>query len=221
MKSRPILMSAPMVLALLEGRKTQTRRVVKGAEQFPEIIRFEPWAIDEEVQRRESGIPLWFSREPDGTCREWGCNHGGPGDRLWVRETFNRSSVAHDGGIYRAVLYCADGAKIIFHSDQVLSLPSMRDRIPSIHMPRWASRIELEICAVTVQRLQDITEADILAEGVTVDRVAEWCKFPWSDMPTLHHAFEVLWDHLHGLGAWKANPWVWKIEFRAVESPGS
>lgn len=80
MKERPILFSAPMILALLEGRKTQTRRIVKGTEKFPNIINFNRAIVDDEPQYRDSGMPVWYSTEKDGTTREWGCKFGEVGD---------------------------------------------------------------------------------------------------------------------------------------------
>jgi hypothetical protein len=91
---------------------------------------------------------------------------------------------------------------------------------PSIFMPRWASRLTLEVEGARVERLQAITEADILAEGVTVDRVAAWTGIPWSDLPTLHDAWAAGWNHINGRrpGArWEDDPWVWVTTFRVLD----
>lgn len=152
--------------------------------------------------------------------------------RLWVKETWQALHVSVDpetghaddvesapkipkdnAGRWWSVAYAATDPAADEHKD---------DRgftwRPSIFMPRWASRITLEVTGVRVERVQDIGETDILAEGVTVDRVAEWTGTPWSDMPTLHHAWRVLWDSINADRApWASNPWVWAITFRRVQ----
>lgn len=134
------------------------------------------------------------------------CPYGAPGDRLWVRETWRMDQ--HGKG--SNVIYAADlderfrGGKGPWR--------------PSIFMPRSASRITLEITSVRVERLQDITEKDIIAEGVTVDVAAKMTGIPWSSLPTLHHAWEAGWDFINGKRApWASNPWVWVISFRRVQ----
>lgn len=134
-----------------------------------------------------------------------GCPYGQPGDRLWVREAWARDD--EDGQLmYRADVgrdLCADAWR------------------PSIHMPRWASRITLEVTAVRVERLQDISEADAQAEGV----IPKWepgCSgrlmdaFGGFSFRPAASAYAELWEQINGPGAWDANPWVWVVEFKRV-----
>lgn len=192
MAERPILFSAPMVQAILAGTKTQTRRVVKGK--------------------------YWFSDgRPDLELLR--CPYGVPGDRLWVRETFwvehdsdnFEMSPAFDCGINLAeddwarVWYCATDHEPNGEgpNDDWAQFYSKR---PSIHMPRWASRITLEVTGMRVERVQDISEDDVYAEGVGHGRVS----------PQLE--FQELWDSINarrGFG-WAVNPWVWCVEFRRL-----
>ena len=131
--------------------------------------------------------------------------YGKPGDRLWVRETWHDAS----SSLHSCALYRADG--IDLHWDKWT---------PSIHMPRWASRITLEITSVRVERLQDISEADALAEGIpSIDTPGAWTlPIPANpNLPAIYlGAFCKLWESINGPGSWAANPWVWAIEFRRV-----
>lgn len=174
MKERPILFSGPMVRAILEGRKTQTRRVVKP----------QPAHI--------AGIGTVLNID---TITGKACPYGKPGDRLWVRETWD--GVRLDGG-GALVSYRADGDKPVTDDGRWH---------PSIHMPRWASRITLEVVSVRVERLQEISEEDAMAEGVAL---AENYRGPVAH-------FASLWEQINGLGSWNANPWVWVVEFRRVQ----
>jgi hypothetical protein len=228
MKERPILFSGPMVRAMLVGTKTQTRRVVKHKrEQPPE------WATyaDEvhNIGRTKSNIFRWSEEQTPGqplkSLRRWPGSdvhdwyaipspYGKPGDRLWVRETLKR----RDSGEWE---YAADHAPVELHADDPRA-PSMiswahhkeGSTCVSIHMPRWASRITLELTAVRVERLQDITEADAAAEG--------WEKQPErSQDPEVHYDaardwYADLWDTINGKGSWAENPWVWVVEFRRL-----
>lgn len=176
-RERPILFSAPMVSAILASTKTQTRRAVKG------------WAL-EWLQ------PGMFTPEYVALPDNRACPYGQPGDRLWVREAFGVDD--EDGSI----LYWADPdtAQAAQHAK------ACEDRFPrcrpSIHMPRTACRITLEITSVRVERLHDISEADALAEGP-----AAHCDGPW-------HAYRSLWTLINGPASWDANPWVWVVEFK-------
>lgn len=209
--SRPILFSAPMVLSILEDRKTQTRRIVKPQPQW------------------DGKWFSWDGHAPNskyGACGgnglhavQWmssSCPYGRAGDSLWVRETHTIVGSIDPGWvIYRASGYENECRRHKFDSPPPETTIKWK---PSIFMPRWASRLTLRIANVRVERLHDINETDILAEGVTVDRVAKWCNTPWSSMPTLHHAWQVLWEHINGHESWAANPWVWVIEFKRVET---
>lgn len=176
MKERPILFSAPMVRALLEGRKTQTRRIVK----LP--------------AKDGSGDNRFVFDDAEGRKRFIDCPYGEPGDRLWVRETWRPAQV--DGMAWYAAT-CGDETHERWK--------------PSIHMPRWASRITLEITGVRVEQLQDISESDAIAEGVTPsDMKAISC------LDRNYHAYFMLWESINGSGSWDLNPWVWVIEFRRI-----
>lgn len=199
-RERPILFSGSMVRAILEGRKTQTRRVVKGSDRFPLIQNFRPWIVDGEQQSRDSGIPLWISRSSIGLCQEWGCPFGKPRDRLWIRETF----FAYGENL---IHYKAD-------QDTDIALLAKESGLwnSPLRMPRWASRLTLEICSVRVERVQDISEDDAKAEGI----VRAVLSNTRTHAPTAKGAFEDLWDGINqkrGYG-WNSNPWVWVIEFR-------
>jgi len=167
MKERPILFSGPMVRAILEGRKTQTRRIVK-----PQPL-------------RDRGV-MAFN---DGEHPQMRCPYGKPGDRLWVRET-----------------WCPDVEPYTFRYKADGDEPLERWR-PSIHIPRWASRITLEVVSVRVERLQNISEDDALAEGITL---VERGTSPVDQ-------FNKLWESINGPGSWEANPWVWVVEFKRIE----
>jgi hypothetical protein len=235
---RPILFSAPMVRAILAGEKTMTRRPTKEA----------LWNSRAD-SHLESVRPGWEVRGgPASTHNDWvatfigggtmpggrwlrhaiACPFGAPGDRLWVRETMRLRDA---GKRSEAWTYAADGAEV--------SLPKGDPRIGamlawahhkegnacvSIHMPRWASRIDLEVTAVRVERLQSITEEDALAEGLRPLReqglrTIGQPGWQWGDGQGegTRDAFSVLWDDINGTKApWAANPWVWVVSFRRV-----
>jgi hypothetical protein len=213
MTERPILFSAPIIRALLDGRKSQTRRLVKAPLHEPLM---EPAFAP--------GIGIW--RGADGSKVR--CPYGAPGDRLWVKEGLMRGPPYYElvgapgpecGSCDESptIEYASDGATVGFVDPACGWEPYRwawkRARLPSIHMPRWASRITLEIVSVRVERLQDVSEEDARAEGV---EPAPFCK---AGRPTgLEHveAFENLWSDIHGPGSWEASPWVWVVEFRRV-----
>lgn len=170
MTDRPIIFSAPMVRALLYGRKTQTRRALKPPYGTLEYLGGETWR------------PI--------------CTKFFPGDRLWVRE----AHVLTPAG----VAYVADGA------DHYGAGGPLRKR-PSIHMPRWASRLTLHVTEVRVQRLHEISAEDVAAEGA-----CELAFMPPSEADTAEAraVFRSLWNSLHGPDAWDANPWVCAISFK-------
>lgn len=194
MRERPILFSSPMVRAVLSGAKTQTRRIVKplhmatvDAEQFPILAM---------------------------------CPYGSPGDQLWARETCRAEAIGDEG--LCGVRYVADGqfmpiANTREASDRWVQLYWYRGMegatVPPIHMPRWASRITLEITDVRVERLQDISEADAKAEGVSMPDGTPTPPDFWSYQQEFRH----LWEQINGPGSWDANPWVWAISFRRIE----
>jgi len=201
MKERPIPFSGEMVRAILEGRKTQTRRVVKPQPAGAAMMRF--------LSGKEAEV-VW--RDYGGQA--WRCPYGVPGDRLWVREGFGvciGQDVQHAAGIPRK----ENCGGIVYRAG-----PSLRCRCgrlnctdywrPSIHMPRWASRITLEVVGVRVERVQDITDDDAVAEGID----AEENKYDGHKIPRVN--FSGLWDSINekrGYG-WEVNPWVWIVEFK-------
>ena len=188
MKERPILFSGAMVRALLAGTKTQTRRVVKQKHL--------PWL--------ENSVLNFL----DGKWNQRPLPYGQPGDRLWVRETF-RGCRAYEVQGYapkdwgnKPIWFEADGTPPGRPEQWAL-----RSR-PSIHMPRWASRITLEVTGVRVERLHGITRGDAMAEG---------CPFPnMAQGPDPRDWYAELWGAINGPGNWDANPWVWVVEFRRL-----
>ena len=219
-KERPILFSALMVRAILDGRKTQTRRELQNQ---PTVIR-DPFPTTEDVKN------VFLFKESTGIYKCLGmknlidtCKFGKSGDRLWVRESWSTHAVFNDKKpsdlrTVNSYHYLADGA-----------VQTGKKR-PSIHMPRWASRIDLEITSVRVERLQEISEQDALAEGMTSSfirsgdtRVGGSSKLYGIDQDntfalTAKSAYEVLWEQINGQGSWDKNPWVWVIEFKRVDA---
>jgi len=220
MTEHPILFSAPMVRAILDGKKTQTRRVVKRQPGLGQVFqRCDPHGISWDcvtpawtrVDGGRSGPQFHFTEH---------CPYGQPGDRLWVRESF---AMIDDDEALAGVLYRADGMY-----DGCGPGDFAWTWKPSIHMPRWASRITLELTDVRVQRLQDITPEDCYEEGLrraTKDeRTYKWgCDgMDWADWRISPiDAFHGLWDSINakrngGACSWQSNPWVWALTFRRV-----
>lgn len=241
MKERPILFSAPMVRAILAGTKTQTRRVVKPPRNRPAFVLLDhgngwwPYQSDD----GESELC------DDGMEHPYTCPYGQPGDRLWVRETWQvaRETLDYEtGGEYdvwewpdelgdprqflngdarfgtkAGLFYAADGKdknpsafydQTGFDNNTILARREINWR-PSIHMPRWASRILLEVTAVRVERLQDISEEDAKAEGDLSAIYAHASANP-------RGAYSAQWEQINGPGSWDDNPWVWVVEFTQV-----
>lgn len=224
MKEHPILMSSAMVRATLAGTKTQTRRIIKLPPAPAALGEWQASTIGGENGGRTAAgneVPLqaviWHTR----TGKTLRCPHGQPGDRIWVRETWRSTG---DGGRadYIAprdmqphqVWYEADGA-----APESECTGKTRT---SIHMPRWASRIRLEIVSVRVERLQDISDADTEAEGIDMDALLaaqeRYDTFAKdgnaSGRATLRTAWRELWESTGG--DWDANEWLWVIEFKRV-----
>jgi hypothetical protein len=225
MKERPILFSAPMVLALLAGAKTATRRLVKPAPPSAEEVHakagidFSIFTDDHSPGTFRVGGPVWAVRDLMGVEPGWVCPFGVAGDQLWVRE----SLVDNDDGGWR---YAADNSLVILDSTKpsygaALSWAHHKEgeRCNSIHMPRFASRITLEVESVRVERLQDISEEDAKAEGVTTDAQQGTVNgAPATLYPITHRqAFIWLWDQLNGERApWASNPFCWVVSFRRL-----
>lgn len=202
-KERPILFSGEMVRAILAGTKTQTRRVVKPRPQMVTQHRATQWEGDPAVLL---GLLGQAGRK---------CPYGQTGDRLWVREAFAivpRTAYAHSEGVQQTLRpddpYNHDAA--IYREGWTRSRGGFRWR-PSIHMPRWASRITLEVTGVRVERLQEISDEDSLAEGIYPTSTGLYPGSPRA-------AYSRLWESINGPGSWDANPWVWCVEFKRVEA---
>lgn len=226
MKDRPIIFSAPMVRAILEGRKTQTRRVVKPQ---PEREPSDPSGLwypsTTSKRKRHYANESHFVR---GLPLDW-CPYGAPGDRLWVKHAhwYKRAS-----DLTPEIIWSPESPHAV-HRDHkgvwVSSIASSQYDIdqhggfkkrPSIHMPRWASRLTLEVVSVRVERLQAISEEDAKAEGAT----PAWCSADSisSGSPDAFRRYrdglKSLWESINGNGSWADNPWVWVIEFKRIDN---
>lgn len=198
MKERPILMNGEMVRAILEGRKTQTRRIVKPSAWI------EYGDVNDYGKPVSGGHDVDFSKCPFGTV----------GDRLWVREAFAVSEHwdSDEGRTVQNIGYKATAKN-----------PDFKGWKPSIHMPRWASRITLEITEIRVERLNYISEKDALAEGIEehigahgVKGFKPYLKGNLDVLAFPQNSFRSLWESINGPGSWDQNPWVWVIEFRRL-----
>jgi hypothetical protein len=247
-KERPILFRGPMVRALLDGSKTQTRRICKN-QPYPNGFKWDGNDflchndyLPPSAMLMDGGSKKFLYTTSDVEGWESECTYGQPGDRLWVRETFNGPMwfgeiEPPDSHTPEYCHYKADGGETPEYMDADDNLVCRWK--PSIHMPRWASRITLEIVSVRVERLQDISEADALAEGIDcrhliVDtryeggsHVEEWAGRYFYDglekdegLESAEDDYAALWERINGAGSWAANPWVWVIEFRGVDSNG-
>ncbi|WP_337881842.1 hypothetical protein [Chromobacterium haemolyticum] len=218
MKERPILFSAEMVRALLTGTKTQTRRVVKQW-QIPKQQEDGTWfAIAQRDPRYGFGVSGHTEQECANQLAQYGSPYGNPAAKLWVREAW-MPDAPRDGTWPDVQFYGCKDSSLDLIPERYQKPKHCLFRAtwngyelvgwkPSIHMPRWACRILLQITDVRVERLQDISEADAVAEGGPVDH----------PNGTARGWFEQLWVELYGAGSWDANPWVWVIEFKKVEA---
>lgn len=212
MKERPILFSAPMVRSLLNCTKSQTRRIVKPIHGGKILA--------------PAGASIALEQRSDTELNTVLCPYGHSGDRLWVRETWQGPLIDEEleeefrqsPDYFKKPAFCAYRA-----TDTLDAINADGEELgwrPSIHMPRWASRILLEITGVRVERLQDISEADAIAEGISADLDGRYhcgfdeageikCKSPVT-------AYAWLWNGINGADSWAANPWVWVIEFNRM-----
>jgi hypothetical protein len=241
MKERPILFKGPMVRAILDGRKTQTRRIVKAKDSDPKrCITLSTLMANVNEWRLQNG--RWFGIDGYDTLVFADCPYGQVGDRLWVRETWASSQpniVAYRAnGEAGALIGDGGGGRLWVHHGYILEAPGYPFGLenlrtiglgkfggkwkPSIHMPRWASRITLEITGVRVERLNDISEQDANTEG---------CPPPLYDDLTGTHQYQglpfgagprqwlcSLWLSINGKDSWAANPWVWVVEFKRIDA---
>ncbi|WP_372374229.1 hypothetical protein ACDI10_09925 [Vreelandella venusta] len=215
-KERPILFNAAMVRAILNGHKTQTRRAIK----LKTGDTFDEHALSAAIQEWRPMYDEVAQKVVGKTAALIRCPYGQPGDRLWVRETFQGPLVDQeemekdptyfkDMGRYKNPEHCAyrasgDSCEYVDQDGDLIQLWK-----PSIHMPRWASRIMLEIVSVRVERLQDISNEDAVAEGIGTPLDIRYAALD---------EFKPLWKSINGAGSWAANPWVWVIEFKRLEA---
>jgi hypothetical protein len=235
MKEKPILFSTPMVQAILEGRKTMTRRIVKTTQngwnaQNMEFVKSENIAESFFINRTASpslkkeltGFHAFFKDNESDHKLGTMCKYGQPGDVLWVRETWCLPS-----------LY--DGFEKDFYFKAGFSPSDIKDKNasglykPSIHMPKAAARIWLQVEEIRVERLRDITEKDAIDEGMKFHNLfGEWGgvvahpkvknHFNWYSNPV--DAFMNLWITINGQESYKANPWVWVVKFKVLSTTG-
>ena len=276
MKARPILMSSPMIRALLDGRKMQTRRVVKPQPDIQRIVTRAEFCAQSlnPLSTFDCGGYVYVE-QANGRVVGLGCPYGKPGDLLWVREAFwcqndicdheycagcDLGSMLSLGKEYASLQYCAtplhDKLPECKYQQTVSSwehepvhgywwlappddwtgdevsrrdkgewsfLPSQYfTKHPSIHMPRWASRLTLELTEVRVERLQDISNDDCFAEGIDPETdetylIAEHHQLGGVSLrggTPERCAYAALWESINGSGSWDANPWVWALSFR-------
>jgi hypothetical protein len=210
MTEKPILFSGPMVKAILDGRKTMTRRVLK-----PQPIWSDGGSINDGGGQMDYIEPHW-AREPKLAYA--------PGDLLWVRETWAEACELDENdkpATDMRTYYRADGEPFSRYLDP--DTDEWREGIkwrPSIFMPRWASRISLRVTAVKVERLQDISEDDAKAEGIFQTKAGSWSAVEdYSPLAGTSPVggFYCLWTAINGEGAWDANPWVMAVSFERVK----
>lgn len=206
-KERPILFNTEMVQAILEGRKTQTRRT-KGLDKLnSDSLNYVYTHNSNEGEVTYPAIKYnfapWYSFHPEKSNETtWvlQCPYGQVGDILWVRETWQQ-----------------DGDDFFYRADDYINIVGWK---PSIHMPKKACRLKLEIVSLTVERLQDISEKDSACEGVLRYHDTEFYVRYGSENDWCANArasFAYLWESINGKQSWDANPWVWRIEFKVVQ----
>lgn len=209
----PILFNAEMVRQILSGAKTQTRRPAK-VDGDPDSISIDRIGRDwRATWDLETSSSMDHGSEPRSVSEELRCPYGEPGRLLYVRETWSGLLVMEDGAeicAYRAS--CPDDTFDYFGADGFVTSVKVDKWKPSIHMPKWASRITLEVTDVRVERVQDISDADAVAEGFFARDL-----FPDDDPIPVSAAafFESAWHDIYG--NWDANPWVWVVSFKRVE----
>lgn len=203
MKERPILFSAPMVRALLDGSKTQTRRVLKLKGRDPSANTPGKHAPIEPYTDGNGSWNFVLAATGHGLGDPFPCPYGVVGDRLWVREAWADLSVT-TGGDYTGTAYRADECDY-GNEDEPITRDMIRWK-PSIHMPRKLSRITLEVTGVRIERLQGISRGDAMDEGCPFPNMAQ------GDDP--RQWYRDLWESINGAGSWQQNPWIWVIAFR-------
>ncbi|WP_199635088.1 hypothetical protein JEM67_09820 [Serratia sp. PAMC26656] len=215
MKERPVIFNGEMVRAILDGRKTQTRRVMKVQPKPSKTRPGDFWFSSKKLESMVHVSDFMPGNSPIADChhffQEHCCPFGQVGDRLWVRETFmdlTGTGIEATTGKFDGFAYRAD-TPAGSYGDEVRKEYGLK-WTPSLHMPRKACRILLEITAVRVERLNDISEEDAKAEGYPVEREVDGgAHDPWL-------WFRDLWDGIYPDNDFKVNPWVWVIEFKRV-----
>lgn len=253
MKSTQIIFNGDMIRAVLDGRKTQTRRIMKI--QPPDSDFQLATTLCTTGKKSDKGKHHWVKLTANGISilesddRHFPSPYGYEGDRLWVRETIKTllHCKGYDNGIDESgghdfaegvatIQYMADGEIKTFDDLDAVAdeqaAKGMGKCIPSILMPRWASRITLKITGVRVERLNDISEEDAEAEGIApncslnshdnCNHEGEWVHYGRGadDFPAFSakESFQSLWESMYGKGSWDANPWVWAIDFKVIKS---
>lgn len=206
MKERPILFSAPMVRAILDGSKNQTRRIVKPQPPDGCTVGWSAFSGENKIGCRSYAIPHQSFIKCPYVMRQI----------LWVKETFyydicpyaNGGSlkVKPDDFIPEHFYYRADGTEF----EQIPECEGNAKWRPSIFMPRWASRITLEITEVRVERLQDICKNDVIAEGTPGFELEKTSE------DEARACYRELWKSINGKGSWQKNPWVWVLTFKQI-----
>jgi len=236
MKTLPILFSDPMALATAEGRKTQTRRL-RGLQRVNKNP--DEWTLNFLFEPLNSGFLQAMFSHTDGTVLKVKCPYGMPGDVLWVREAWAGLPTVGKNGLETEYIYRAAGE----------SVPGVKWK-PSIHMPRIACRTFLKVKAIRLERLNTITDADAIAEGIAfVEHEALGESYPayrsysnylagkdfitlcdeagysWNNGKEIHTAavasYCSLWCDINGIESWNANPWVWVVEYELTEKPAT
>ncbi|HBQ2984167.1 morphogenetic protein [Klebsiella pneumoniae] len=230
MKERGMIFNSEMVRAIVSGRKTQTRRIMKVQ---PESNQLGLLLITDSTRHSDIGKYHWAESNATGNhvrSKLFSCPFGAVGDQIWVRETFQgplfdyelMDEYLEDSSKFEKPEFCqyaADGGHRPEYQDADDNL--RHGWRPSIHMPRWASRILLEITDVRVERLNAISEEDARAEGI-IDGGCLNCGEPEpcgcaNPEPDATDAFAYLWQSIYGQENWNANPWVWVISFERIE----
>lgn len=222
MKERPIIFSSEMVRAILDGRKTQTRRPIKPQPMDHHWNGMNGYRLSWWTSGNYWELAHSIPHNPSVDCENFVCPFGSPGDRLWVRETWRWHD---DETLGTCVEYRADGEKLKprfsdeaagWKAEQASVAIDAQGWLPPIHMPSWVSRITLKITGIRVERLQDISEGDAIAEGsqIPCDQLPKSCQ---QATMTEREQFSRLWDSIYlkkgkGSLSWRSNPWVWVIE---------
>jgi len=240
MKEKPILMKSEMVRAILGGQKTQTRRIIKNLDSFLlEEGDYENFAQEDcHIEWSDIGHsgPGWYANSidyPDEGYEFIECPYG-IGDRLWVKETWQAVNLTRaEGGaiidlqiekkptkVYNHLKFpkfSGDKRGLLWKATAPSWVPSNMLWKPSIFMPRWASRLSLEVIERRVERVREISPGDAYAEGVQLNAEKNHAYIKKFGKPVVFlHGFEKLWCLIHGPDAWQRNEWVWVIKFRVV-----